>query len=414
MTPVSHHLPRAGLALIAGAALATLAVALVPGWYYDLIELRLFDVPASVIPGRESIPRAVTPAQIVEELGMAVVLFLCAKEGWEAWRCERGPFAGRLALWALVAVAGGMAGAGAVWALVSAGLERAEEAAGFRGWVAGAGGEVAVAALLARLVWGDRAPALQLVLFAAIAGLVGGLLLAWLAAPGSGGLRPAWLALPLLAAGGAWWALTRPLSRPGVSELERARAQALWPWALVAVPSWFGVALAGLPPALGFLPLIPAMPHARQSFGLFATAEVFLTDPLNRLARALLPWLPALALAFGFCHGGLDLGALGPASAAALAGVWRGQPVGLALGAALGRALGLRPPEGLRPLDLGLAALILAPGFTGGVLILSTTQPGGAVTEAARAGLGLSLVLVVLATLALRAALRPSPRPRPG
>lgn len=402
MTPVSPHLPRAGLALFAGAALAMLALGLAPGRYYDLIEYRLFDIPAAMIPGRDTIPRAVTPAQLIEELLMALVIFLYAKEGWEAWRCERGPFAGRLAGWALVAVLGGMAGAAVVWAGVLAQFPPVDEAAGFATWAAPMGGEVAAVALLARMIWGDRAPALQLVLFLAILGTVLGLLVTGLAAPGSGGLRTAWLCLPLAAGLAGWYLLTRPLARPDLSERDRARAGVLWPWAPLAAVCWLGVALAGLPPALGFLPLLPAMPHARQSFGLFATAEVFLTDPLNRLARALLPLLPLLLFVFGFCHAGLDFGAAGAATLAALAAVVLGKPLGLALGAGLARLAGLHRPAALRdPVDVALALLVVAPGLTGAVLTFGSTLPGGAMTEAARLGFGLGLLAVALLAAAL-------------
>lgn len=409
MTPVSTYLPRAGLALFAGAALATLAVWLDPGRYYDAVEFRLFDIPAALIPGRDTIPRAVTPAQLVEEVLMAAVIFLYAKEGWEAWRCERGPFAGRLAGWAFLAVLGGMAGAALAWAGVLALFPPADEAAGFATWAAPLGGEVAAVALMARLIWGDRAPALQLVLFLAILGTVLGLLVTGIAAPASGRVRTVWLCLPLAAGLAGWYLLTRPLARPDLSERDRARAGVLWPWAPLALVSWLGVALSGLPPALGFLPLLPAMPHARQSFGLFATAEVFLTDPLNRLARALLPTLPPLLFLFGFCHAGLDIGAAGVATLAALAAVLVGKPLGLALGAGLARLARLHGPAAIRDkADVALAFLIVAPGFSGAALVFGTTLPGGAMTEAARLGLGLALtgITVLAAGLALSGARR--------
>ena len=71
------------------------------------------------------------------------------------------------------------------------------------------------------------------------------------------------------------------------SETARRRGLAIWPYIIAGVISFVGVAAAGLPPALGLLPVIPAIPHADRSFGLFAEAEEFLHDPLNRLAHLL-------------------------------------------------------------------------------------------------------------------------------
>jgi Na+:H+ antiporter, NhaA family len=399
VTPVSPHLIRAAWTLIAGAALATLAVNLAPGAYYDTIEFRLADLPPWLIPGRESIPRTITPMQLVEEVAMALILFLLAKEGWEAWRCEKGPFSGKRATGPVFVALGGMAGGALVWALLASHLETAPEAEGTTGWVVPLAGDVIIAFLVGRMVLGPRSPALQLLLFTGIAGVVLGCILGGIMAPGGSGLRWVWLVLPLASTLAGYVIITRPLHRVDLSERRRMRAGSLMPWAGIAVVSWLGVALSGLPPALGFLPLLPAMPHARQSFGLFAAAEEFLTDPLNRATQHLLPALPVLTGLVGFTHGGADLWAIGASTWVAVGALLIGKPLGFFVAILAARAM---LPAALSLRDMAAVAVLGGIGLAGPLLMLDPALPGGAVREAARAG----IVLVLLAVPALLAIAR--------
>jgi Na+:H+ antiporter, NhaA family len=401
VTPVSPHLIRAAWTLLAGAALATAAVNITPGAYYDAVEYRLADLPPWLIPGRESIPRTITPMQLVEEVVMSLILFLLAKEGWEAWRCERGPFSGARAGGAVIVALGGMAGAALVWAVLTALTETAPEAEGARGWVVPLAGDAILAYLFGRMILGERSAALQLLLFTGIAGMVMGCVTGGLMAPGGPGLRWIWLVLPLVAAVAGYVIITRPLDRADLSERRRMRAGSLWPWAGIAVVCWLGVALSGLPPALGLLPLLPAMPHARQSFGLFAAAEEFLTDPLNRATQRLLPALPVLTGLFGLTHGAADLGAIGASTWVAVAAVLAGKPAGLFVAMLLARAL---LPGLITLRDMAIVAVLGGIGLTGPLLLLDPALPGGAVREAARAGIVLALlaVSVLVALVRLR------------
>lgn len=162
------------------------------------------------------------------------------------------------------------------------------------------------------------------------------------------------------------------------------------------------MAFAGLPPALGFLPILPAMPHARQSFGLFASAETFLSDPLNRLSRAALPALPAAAFAFGFTHGGLDPAAAPPAVWGAGAALLIAKPAAIALALfALRRA---RP--GSLPALPGVRAIVpvaLAGGLSvsGAALLIDPALPGGALREGARVALWVGAAAAAAVAVAL-------------
>lgn len=387
MMPVTPFLSRYAAALVAGATAATLFAALSPGTYYDLTQGRIADLPGGV---------PLTLQRIVGEGLMAAFFLLLGKEGWEALTRERGGLHGRRAILPLAGVVGGIAGAGLVWSLAAAAFGAAETATGAAGWTVPAGTDVVLAVAAGRLVFGPAHPALQVLLLIAVADSLIGLLLAGLAAPEA--LRPVWLLLSLAAALAGWLLLTRPAVSPHAREQDRARAGRLWLWAGLAVVCWAGVVLAGLPGALGALPLLPAMPPAARTFGLFAAAEDFLTDPLNRLARRLhAPLIPVVAL-FGFTHGALDPGAAGAETAVALAAAALGKPLGVALAMALAtRALSAPLPTGVTPRDLGYVAVLAGLTFSvpalGGLALL----PGGLAQEAARLGFALTIAVAPLA-----------------
>jgi NhaA family Na+:H+ antiporter len=179
---------------------------------------------------------------------------------------------------------------------------------------------------------------------------------------------------------------------------------ALWPWVLAGLASWLGVVAAGLPGALGLLPVIPAMPHARRNFGLFAEAEGFLHDPLNRLARALVHPVAVSLFFFGLTCGGVVLSADGGPTLAVLAAIWIGKPLGLLAAVWGGARLGGLPmPPGLAPRDWPALAAVAALSFTVPLLAIGDLMPGGLPDEAARLGLALGLLAAPVAVLLRRA-----------
>lgn len=393
MYRVSPFVRRFAHALLAGIAIATLWVNLSPASYYDALEWRLFDV---ALPGwLAPLPVSVTPMLIVSHLLMPLFVAFIGKELWEALILSRGAMSGRRAIAPAAGIAGGALGAILVWILVAALLETAEEASFALGWQVPVGGDVVLAYFTARAVFGAGHPALHLSLLLTIGLDILGILLTGLTDP-EATLRLAWLALPLLACLGVWFALAR--APKAASESRRRRAMALWPYSLVGLVSWFGVAASGLPPALGLLPVIAVIPHADHSFGVFAEAEELLHDPLNRLAHLLVKPLAGVLFLFGLTRGGIDLAAFAPTTLVLLAALWIGKPLGLMAGVMLAvRAFAAELPSALRGREVGLIALVAGMGFTVPALALESALPGGGMAEAARLGLALSLLAGPLA-----------------
>lgn len=408
MYRVSSFVPRFARALLGGAVVATLWVNLAPASYYDAIEWRLVDLPLPL--WLAPTPISLTPLRLVAEGLMALFFLVLGKELWEAIVLDRGSLRGRRAILPLGLTLGGMVGAAGVWLAVTALIGTLEGGSAALGWQVPLGSDVVLCFLIGRRVFGPGHPALHLLLLLGIATDILALLVLGLTHP-LAELRPLWLLLPLAAALAVWAAFGRSPA-PGESERSRRARQVLWPYVLAALLSWLGVAASGLPPVLGLLPILPAIAHADQSFGLFAEVEELLQDPLNRLVHLLVWPLTLVLFAFGLTNGGVDLAAFGPVTLTVLASLWIGRPLGMALiGLGLAAGLGVRLPSGVTLRDILTITGIMAMGFTVPILALQTALPGGLMAEAARLGLAVSLLagpaLLLLGQLVRRAADRP-------
>lgn len=407
MYRISPFVRHFGLALLLGIATATLWVNVSPASYYDFIEWHMAEIalPNWVWRGTVSL----TPFMVVTDMAMALFFFFVGKELWEALILERGALSGRRALFPMGLTVGGMIGAALLWLILQAMIETAEEAQFGQGWTVPLGSDVVLAYLVGRRVFGQGHPALHLLLLLAIATDILALLVLGLTNPNLS-WRLLWLVLPAAASIAVWALFGRG---PGADATERQRraGQHLWPYAVAGVLSWFGTAASGMPAALGLLPIIPAVAHADRSFGLFAEAEGFLHDPLNRLAHLLVRPVAVILFLFGLVRGGVDFQALAPTTFVTLGSLWIGRPLGMVAGGlALAMVSGLRLPPGVTIRDLLRVVLILSMGFTVPAIAVSAALPGGAMQEAARLGLALSLLAGALA-LALP---RPEPAARPG
>jgi len=390
VTPASPYLQYYAKALLAGATIATLAVNIDPAAYYDTIEWHPFD--RDPLYKLRLFHPGFTLATFVTSLLMPLFVLLITKELWEALVLKHGTLRGKQAIAPFVMVAGGMIAGAMAWQVLTTGFETAEEAVDATGWVIPFGSDMVLAFFFGRMIFGKGHPALQVLLFMCIMDGVLGLVIGGLAAPINYNLRQLWLILPLGAAAFGYFKLTRPLLNPKATERDRQRASRLWPWLILGFLCWIGMSASGLPPSLAFLPLLPALMHGDRSFGLFAEAEGFLNDPLNRVSHFLTAPVTVILFLFGLTRGGMDLGAFGPTTWIMLGALWLGKPLGVMTAALALKAVGHSMPNRLTLREIGYIAGLMAIGFTLPLIALETALPGGAMQEAARLGLGLSLL----------------------
>lgn len=388
VSPFVRHFARL---LLSGALVATLWVNFSPETYYDAIEWRLVDLPGLILPR----PIALTPLALVTEGLMALFLAFIGKELWEALTLPHGALAGRQAALPILAIAGGFAGTVITWLLSAALLPGVPPGA----WAIPIGSDVVLAYAIGRLAFGPGHPALHVLLAVTIGLEMAGLLAMGLSRPPEV-FRPLWLILPLAAPLAARAFVYRDRQR---SEVARAHVLQLWPWVLAGLLSWIGTLAAGLPGALGLLPIIPAMPHARRNFGLFAEAEGFLHDPLNRLAQGLVRPVAVTLFLFGLTCGGVVLSAAGTPTLAVLAAIWVGKPLGLLAAVWCGTRFARLPmPPGMTWRDWPVLAVLAALSFTVPLLAIGELMPGGLPDEAARLGLAIGLFAAPAALLLRR------------
>ncbi len=401
MYRISPFIRRFAIALLCGVVLATLWVNVSPETYYDLVEFRLFDLPLPAWMGLSS--ASITPLSLVSDLLMPVFFFFLGKEMWEALVVERGALTlSRQPLLPLGAFLGSAIGAVAVW-LISVVLVDPLGEDGLRaGWATGIGSDVVVCYVIGRLVFGRAHPAVHFLLLLTVVQDIAALCLVAATLPFEGH-SVLWVLLSPAAALSVWLMYGRH-ARRDATEVEHQRASSLWPYILAGVVSWLGFVIGGFPPELGLLPIIPAIPHASRSFGIFAEAEGLLHDPLNRIVTILIVPITLVLFLFGLTRGAIDFGAFGAGTKAVLATFWIGKPLGLLAGISLAITFGGgKLPPGMRLSDFVLIALITALGFVAPVTILDLTLGGGIAASEARLGLAISLLIGPLTILGARA-----------
>ena len=339
--------------------------------------------------------RTLTLGYLVNDVLMSLFFALAAKEVWEAIVLKDGAPRGRRALTPLFATAGGIAGPVAVYLGLAGMLGYDVWDAVARGWAIPTATDIAFSYLVGRAVFGAGHPAVQFLLLLAIADDAAGMAIIALAYP-SGQLEPGWLALSVAAPLVAYLIFNRLPRRP--AHRRASRSLGVMPYAVAGCLSWYGFQESGLHPALGLLPVIPAIPHAAHGFGMFAPAEARLPDLLNVLARRLRPPVRTVLFLFGLMNAGVLLTSIGDATWLVLDGLMVGKPAGIFVAGWLAaRPLGMGLPDGMSCRDLAVLGMAAAVGFTVSLFLAGAALQPGPVHDAARMGALLSFAAAALA-----------------
>ncbi len=148
---------------------------------------------------------------------------------------------------------------------------------------------------------------------------------------------------------------------------------------------------------------MPTIPHADRSFGVFAEAEQYLTDLLNRIEHMLKVPVEIVLFFFGLLNAGVEFSAISEPTWLVLAGLLVGKPVGIFLfGWFAVRVLRLGLADGMRMADLFVVGCVAAIGFTVALFVASVAFPAGPVQDAAKMGALFSFGAAAVALLAGR------------
>lgn len=403
MYRIWNFVEQYSLLLVGGAALALVWANIAPDSYHHLVHLPLWtDAPIGALEEHDGVTtRVLTLHFLVNDMLMALFFAIAAKEVWEAVILPGGSLRGKKSLTPLIATLGGMAGPIAVYLALAMALGIMADVG--RGWAIPTATDIAFCYLVGRVVFGARHPAIGFLLLLAIADDAGGLIILAIFYP-SGEVVPLWLLLSLFAAVGVWFLaswLPRRLDRGRQdrphSTWTRRRLGA-WPYVIAGCVSWYAFHRAGLHPALGLLPIVPAIPHADRDFGIFAEAEHQATDLLNTMEHALKIPVQVILFAFGLLNAGVEFNAISAPTWVVLLGLVIGKPLGITLfGWFAAVVLRLGMPEGMTTRDLPVVGFVAAIGFTVALFVATVAFPAGPVQDAAKMGALFSLGSAVLA-----------------
>ena len=369
--------------------------------YHHIVEVVLLD--HSPVGHLHDGHRTLTLHYLINDVLMALFFGIAGKEVWEAVALKSGSLRGKKALTPLIATAGGMIGPISVYLLGAFMVGKFAILA--NGWAIPTATDIAFSYLVGRIIFGAKHPAVGFLLLLAIADDAAGLIILAIFYP-QGELNLSWLLLSVGAALTAYLLfnyLPRRMdngdaSRP-VSSKVRSRF-GFWPYLIAGCASWYGFQQAGIHPALGLLPVIPAIPHADTGFGLFGDGQEQKYDLLNDIEHSLKPPVEVILMLFGFANAGVVFSSMGDATWLVLAGLIVGKPIGiLLLGFLAASVFRLGLPEGMRVIDLLIIGFVAAIGFTVSLFISAVAFPPGDVQDAAKMGALFSFGAVFLSIL---------------
>ena len=396
------------LLLVGGALAALIWANVAPDSHHNFVETVLIHDfvigHAHSVDGR--IVHDLTVQFLVNEVLMALFFALAAKEVWEGIALKNGELRGKKAMTPLIATLGGMAGPVVVYLILASFLGVLDQTA--QGWAIPTATDIAFSYLIGRIVFGAGHPAIRFLLLLAIADDAGGLIILAIFYP-TGDLQPLWLFNSLVAAIAVYvfanW-LPRRMDRglqhrPNSTWMRQVYGP--WPYVLAGCVSWYAFYRGGIHPALGLIPVIPAIPHADRPYGFFAEAESKLKDLLNVMQHRIKIPVEIILFFFGLVNAGVVLSSVSEPTWLVLFGLAIGKPVGIfVMGMFAARVLDLGLPHGMVPKDLFVMGMVAAIGFTVALFVTTVAFPPGAIQDAAKMGALLSIFAGGLAIFAGR------------
>ena len=304
---------------------------------------------------------------MMNDIFMAMFFGIAAKEITEACLPGGALNPPKKAVNPLLGTAGGVLGPIAVYSMI-VGITGDETIR--NGWGIPTATDIALAWLVARLVFGAQHPAVSFLLLLAVAddGLGLGIIAIFYPDP-QNPVQPIFLLLVGAAMLSAY-------------SLRKSNVQSFWPYLLApGILSWVGLMLAHLHPALALVPIVPFMPTGDHDAGMFVEemegGHVH-DDTLNNFEHFFKLPVDIGLFGFGLVNAGVEFSSVGTATWAVLGGLIIGKTVGIFGFSALGHYIGFKLPEGMTLRALAVAGLTAALGLTVALFVsgVAFTEPG--------------------------------------
>jgi NhaA family Na+:H+ antiporter len=260
-----------------------------------------------------------------------------------------------------------------------------------RGWGIPTATDIALAWLVARIVFGASHPAISFLLLLAIADDAVGLAIIAVFYPD-----------PALPAQPAWLLLTAAAMAASYT-LRRFKVESYWPYLLIGGSfSWTGLFNAHLHPALALVFIVPFLPHPHRE-----TLHIFEEDRSDRstIARFEHEWKIIVDFGlfmFGLANTGVLLTSIGAATWVVLGALVIGKTGGIFIMGWLGKGLGYPLPEKVGGKELLLVGLIAGIGLTVALFVAGEAFTDPVTQGAAKMGALLSGGCAVIAIVAGR------------
>jgi NhaA family Na+:H+ antiporter len=258
-----------------------------------------------------------------------------------------------------------------------------------RGWGVPTATDIALAWLVARLVFGAKHPAVSFLLLLAVADDAIGLgIIAIFYGDPQVPAEPVYL---LLLVGGMVLAYV----------FRRTDVKSFWPYVLVAgALSWAGLMLAHLHPALALVPIVPFMPSHGSDEGIFAAGESERHhDTLNSFEHFFKTPIDFGLLLFGLANAGVQFSSMGSATWAVLIALLAGKTIGVSVMSIGAAKLGFPLPTGMGWREVVVAGMVAGLGLTVALFVAGVAFTDMAMQGAAKMGALMSAGAAVLALL---------------
>ncbi|MCA8960356.1 MAG: Na+/H+ antiporter NhaA [Planctomycetes bacterium] len=259
-----------------------------------------------------------------------------------------------------------------------------------RGWGIPTATDIALAWLVARMVFGKSHPAVNFLLLLAVADdAIGMGIIAVFYPDPSHPVSPMWLTLT--AGAGVMAFVMRRL------QIQEWTAYVFGPGIL----SWLGLYLAHLHPALALVFVVPFLPSAKRDLGLFQedVDEHAHHSPLEQFEHSMKTFVDFGLFFFAFCNAGVEFSDIGPATWYVLSALVIGKTVGITGFSWVADRAGFPLPRGMQLRHLVVAGLVASMGLTVALFVAGEAFEGGPQLEAKMGALlsGLGAVAALVA-----------------